>query len=139
MPSENERQNMKKIIAAATLLAIAGANVQTAQAGDHGWATVGKVLTGVAAGVVIANALDCHPAQYSVTYSSYTPVPCPAPAPVVYAPVRVVYASPPVVYAPAPVVVYQSPVYVSRPSYVRMNFGHGGDHRHRHRGCPHCR
>ena len=75
MPSENERQKMKKIIAVAMLLAIATANVQTAHAGNREWATVGKVLTGVAAGVVIANALDCHPAHYSVTYSSYAPAP----------------------------------------------------------------
>ena len=129
---ENKRQVMKKIIAAITLLAIAGASIQTAHAGNREWATVGKVLTGVAAGVVIANAVDCQPASYSVTYSSYAPAPryCPPPAPVC-AP-RVVY-----VPAPPPVVVYQAPMYYAPQPYV--SFSYGGGYRHHHRGNPHCR
>ncbi len=132
---------MKKVIIAATLLALAGVNIQTARAGDREWATVGKVLTGVAAGVVIANALDCQPAHYSVTYSSYAPAPCPPPAPVVCRPAPVVYAPAPVVYvpAPAPVVVYRAPVCVTPRPYVNVNFSYGGGHRYRHWGNPHCR
>ena len=133
---------MKKIIAAVTLLAIAGANITSARAGDREWATVGKVLTGVAAGVFIANAIDCQPASYSVTYSSYSPAPtyCPPPAPV-YCPPPVPVCAPRVVYVPAPppVVVYQAPVYYAPRPYANMNFRYGGGYRHHHRGNPHGR
>ncbi len=39
---------------AATVLAIAGANLQTAKAGDKEWATAGKILTGGGAGAASA-------------------------------------------------------------------------------------
>lgn len=108
---------MKKLIVVAAVLAFAGAQFQTAKAGDREWATAGKILTGVAIGAVIAGAVDSH-ASYSVTYSS-GPAYCPpprvvCPPPVVYVPQRVVYA-PPVVCAPPPVVVYRPPVVCAPP------------------------
>jgi hypothetical protein len=118
---------MKRIIVAATLPALAGANLQTAKAGDCGWATAGKILTGVAAGVFIANALDCPPAYYPVTYSRC--VPCPAP--VVYAPPRVVCAPVPVAYVPAPVVVYPRPVFITPRPLVHVNYAYPRGHQGR--------
>ena len=118
---------MKKLILTATILAIVGMNLQTAKAGDREWATVGKVLTGVAAAAIIVSALDCQTAHRSVSYT-YSTTAC-APRPVVYAPR-------PVVVAPAPVVVYRAPVYVPayRPVVVAKTFkvrghGHQGQHR----------
>jgi len=67
---------MKKLIVATTVLAIAGMNMQTAKAGECEWATVGKVLTGVAVGAAIVSALDCGPASYSVSYTYSAPA-CP--------------------------------------------------------------
>lgn len=135
---------MKKMIVAVTALAIAAASLQTARAGDREWATVGKILTGVAVAGVVANAIDARPVSYSVSYSSYTPAPvrC-APAPVVYAPVvcapapRVIYApAPRVVYVPAPVVYHPQPVYVTTYSpRERRGFAYG--HYKSERG--HCR
>jgi len=101
---------MKKLILAATILAIAGMNLQTANAGEREWATVGKVLTGVVAVNILANTLDVHP-RYATTYTYSEPAYCP-PTRVVYAPApQVVYAPPRVVYyRPAPVV-YHVPAY----------------------------
>ena len=100
---------MKKMILTGTvILALAGASLQSARAGDREWATVGKVLTGVAVVGLVAAAIDGH-AHGGVSYSygtpAYYPPPCnytycPAPAP------RVVYCPPPVVVCRAPVVVY---------------------------------
>jgi hypothetical protein len=117
---------MKKMILTGTMiLALAGASLQTARAGDREWATVGKVLTGVAVAGLIVAATDGH-VQGSVTYSA--PAYCPPPAaPVVYypAPPPVVYCVPPVVIVPRPVVVYRTPVVVY-PShrYVRYEGRH---------------
>jgi hypothetical protein len=132
----NERPNMKRLTLAATILAIAGMNIQTAKAGDREWATLGKVVTGVAVGALIINALDCEPAHCSVSYN-YSAPPCLPPAPVVCAPSPVVYASaqvvcapPRVVYAPRPVVVYRQPVYVAPPrSLIGVRVAHA-NHRH---------
>jgi hypothetical protein len=100
---------MKKMILTGTLMvALAGAGLQTARAGDREWATVGKVLTGVAVAGLIVAATDGH-AQGSVNYSWGAPAYCPPPAPpAVYCPAP----PPPVVYCPPPVVVYQAPVVV---------------------------
>lgn len=127
---------MKKMIFAAVAVAVVGMSVQTARAGDREWATVGKVLTGVAAGAVIARAID-GPTYVSASYGygapAYSvtvaaPAPCPPPPPVVYAPAPVVYAPAPVVYvAPRPVYYAPAPVYVSYGYY-----GHGHGH---YRGC----
>ena len=120
---------MKKIIVAVTVLALAGASLQTAKAGDREWATVGKILTGVAVAGVVAHAIDHHPVNYSVSYSTYAPAPC--------APPRIICApAPRVVYVPAPVVYYPQPVYVTQYSHprVKSGFGHGRSHR----GRDHC-
>ena len=128
---------MKKMIFAAVAVAVVGMSVQTARAGDREWATVGKVLTGVAAGAVIARAVEgpayvsasygyAAPA-YSVSYTVATPPPCPPPAPVYCAPAPVVYQ--PVYYAPRPVYYAPAPVYVSYGCYGR---GYGRGH---YRGC----
>ena len=72
---------MKKTILTGTvILAFAGANLQTARAGDREWATVGKVLTGVAVAGLIVAATDGH-VQGSVNYSYGAPAYCPPPAP----------------------------------------------------------
>ena len=131
---------MKKMILAVVAVAVVGMSAQTARAGDREWANVGRVLTGVAAGVVIARAVDCQPAYvsarygyaspgYSVSYTACTPPPCPPP--------RVVCA-PPVYYAPAPVVyqqvycaprpVYYAPAPVYHGSYGYSGRGHGYGH-----------
>ena len=52
---------MKKIILSGTvILALAAANLQTARANESDWATVGKVLTGVAVVGLIVAAADGH-------------------------------------------------------------------------------
>lgn len=123
---------MKKMIVVAAVLALTGAQIQTANAGDREWATAGKILTGVAIGAVIAGAANAH-ASYSVSYSS-APAYCPPPVvvappprvgcapPVVYVPPRVVCAPPPVVYVPRPVVGYRPPV-VCAPPVVPVSHG----------------
>ena len=123
---------MKKMIIAATVLAMAGASLQTAKAGNGGCSTTAAILTGVTAGAVIASALVCPPAQASVTYTynveAYSP-----PPPVVYAPV-LMSCQPPVVYSP-PVVVYQAPVCAPR-SVVYVPYGRycGHDRERGHHG-----
>jgi hypothetical protein len=72
---------MKKMILTGTMiLALAGASLQSARAGDREWATVGKVLTGVAVVGLVAAAVNGH-AQGSVSYSYGAPAYCPPPAP----------------------------------------------------------
>ena len=136
---------MKKMILAVVAVAVVGMSVQSASAGDREWATVGKVLTGVAAGVVITRALDCEPTytsvsygyaapSYSVSYTVGAPPPCSTPQRVVYAP--------PVVYAPAPVV-YQPVYYAPRPVYYtpapiyRVSYGYAGREHGNGRGSGH--
>jgi hypothetical protein len=129
---------MKKMILGMTALALAGATVPTAAANDCGWATAGKILTGVVAGVAIGRALEPAPAyvaaptyySYGAPAYSYSYTHCAPPPPVVvYAP-----APRPVVCAPPPVVVYRPPVVV-RPPAVAVTFQWGGGHwNHGHRG-----
>jgi hypothetical protein len=84
---------MKKLITIATL----GATLSSQTfAGDREWATVGKVLTGVAVIHVIDRIVN-PPTQ--VVYVQ--------PQPVVYAQPVVVQPQPVVYYQPAPVVYYQ--------------------------------
>jgi hypothetical protein len=129
---------MKKMILTGTVvLALAGASLQSARAGEREWATVGQVLTGVAVAGLVVAASDNH-AQCSVNYSYSAPAYCPPPAaPVVYCPAPpppVVYCPPPavvvqpspVVYYPQPVVAYGAPVvvYPSR-HFVHYEIRHG--------------
>jgi hypothetical protein len=128
---------MKKMILTGTvILALAGASLQTARAGDQEWATVGKVLTGVAVAGLIVAATDGH-AQCSVNYSynspAYCPPPCPPPpppchnnycpppAPVVYCPPPVVYYAPPVVAYPARPVVYHPNKWLNHERWHEMH------------------
>jgi hypothetical protein len=130
---------MKKLIVAVSVLALAGTSFHTAQAGDREWATVGKILTGVAVGAVVASALDAKPVHASVSYGYVAPAPCPPPA-VVYCPppppvVVCPPPPPPVVYCPPPprVIVYEPPVYTPSVVVVKKTSYH-----HRH-GWSRCR
>jgi len=122
---------MKKMILALLALTLVGAGIQTAKAGDCGWSTAGKILTGVVAGVAISQALTPSPPPACSTAPGYGYCP---PAPVVVAPApAVVCAPPPVVYAPAPpVVVYRAPVCVAPAPVVSFRFGYGHPHYYRH-------
>ncbi len=115
---------MKKMILTGTLaLALAGAGVQSARAGNCGWGTAGAVLAGVTVGALVVAATEGH-AQCSVNYGA--PAYCPAPAP----PCNVVYCpapAPAVVYCPAPVVVCRGPAVVYPAHYRR---GNGCGYRH---------
>lgn len=115
------------------------------QAGQSEWATAGKVLTGVVAAGVIAEALRPQPAPQPVVVYQQPMAPVVYSAPVAPPPgSTVVYSyapAPQVVYAPAPppVVVVAPPVYVG-PGYYgprpyawgyhaplcRPVYGHGG-------------
>ena len=48
---------MKRALSMAAAIAIVGASASNVQAGDREWATAGKVLAGVGAGLLIAKAL----------------------------------------------------------------------------------
>jgi len=98
----------------------------SAFAGDREWATVGKVLTGVAVIRVIDRIVTPH--QPVVVYAQpvvvYQPVVTPVPV-VVASPPTVVYVQPvPVVYyQPAPVVYYQpSPVFFNHPHHFHRGW-----------------
>jgi hypothetical protein len=97
---------MKKMVLAVTLLALAGTQVQRAEAGG-GWGIAAGVTGGLVAGTVIgASIANSQPVYYSSAPAYYYPPPvayAPAPA-VVYATPRPVYAVAPVCYAPAPVI-----------------------------------
>lgn len=119
---------------ALSVIAVAGSTLISplvSQAGQSEWATAGKVLTGVVAAGVVAEALRPHtPPPPVVVYQQ------PAPGVVYSAPASptVVYAYPPapvVVYAPAPspvVVVGPSRPYCYGPVY-RPVVGYWGHHR----------
>jgi len=127
---------MKTAVLAAAVVSIAAASIIPVHAGDREWSTAGKVLTGVFAAGVIAEAFRPHcppPVVYAHAPVVY------AHAPVVYAPAPVVYAPAPVVYATAPVVYYAAParqvVYVAAPPvcYAPAPF-HRPRHMHVHFG-----
>jgi hypothetical protein len=128
---------MKKTIVILSLSAVAAASVQTASAGDREWATVGKVLTGVAAVHVLSHAFHPPPVYVSAPVYAPAPVYTVAPAPVVR--VAPLVAPAPVYLPPAPVVVYPQPVYVAPrfygPPVVSVNLGFGYRH---HYGRRHC-
>ena len=132
------KSNKTLIVLTACIVSLA--SLQPVQAGDRGWATTGKVLTGVVAGSILLNALDCAASPPATVYY--------APAPVAYAPAAaVVYAqapqpvvcAQPVVYAPAPAIYYSRPAanYYGRPMVypypVAIRYGHGGARYYRHR------
>ena len=134
---------MKTAVLAAAVVSIAAASIIPVHAGDREWSTAGKVLTGVFAAGVIAEAFRPHcppPVVYAPAPVVYATAPVVyAPATVVYAPAPVVYAPAPVVYAPAPVVyqvapapqvvyvaappVYYAPAPYHRPRHVHVHFG----------------
>ena len=133
---------MKKLILTAVAVGVVGFGVQNATAGDREWATVGKVLTGVAAGVVIAKAVNHSPTYasvsygyaapgYQVNYTVSTPPPCPPPPQVVCAPAPVVVHQP-VVYAPVPVVVRHPMVCAPTPAYNVTYYHPGRGHGYGH-------
>lgn len=123
---------MKKLIVAVSVLALAGTSLHTARAGDREWATVGKILTGVAVGAVVASALDARPVHATISYTYAAPAPCPPPA-VVYCPPPPL--PPPVAYCPPPrqVIVYE-PVCAPPPVVVIKK-----THSHHRHGWSRCR
>src|SRR5689334_13107240 len=107
---------MKTLISVLTASALLGLGAQQVRA-DGGWATTGKILTGLVIGGAVARAFEPPPTVVytapPVAYSYPAPAYYSAPAPAVtysQAPV----AAPAPVYVqqvPAPVVVYSAPVY----------------------------
>jgi len=146
--TKSERLNVKKLILTAVAVGVVGLSVSSAQAGDREWATVGKVLTGVAAGVIIAKAVDQSPSytsvsygypapSYSVSYTVSSAPPCPPPPRVLCAPAPVVVPAP-VVCAPVPVVVH-APVGCAQPAhpvtYVHPGRGYAWGHYKQNKHC----
>jgi len=112
---------VKRLILAATLLALAGAQTQTTRAGDREWATAGKVLTGVFAASVISKAFVPGPGYYRAGYAYAAPA---------YG-CSYSYCPPPVVvYVPPPPVVYRAPVCVAPAPVVSFSFGYHGERRY---------
>jgi len=108
---------MKNKIALGLAALVALTNVKV-NAGDREWATVGKVLTGVAA-LHVVERIVCPP-QPQIVYVSQ-PV--------------VVQSAPVVQYVPTPppqVVYYPQPVYYYQPAPVVVVHGHYHGHWHRH-------
>jgi hypothetical protein len=106
---------MKKLI---TIAALGATLTSQTFAGDREWATVGKVLTGVAAIHVIDRVLN-PPTQ--VVYVQ--------PQPVVYSQPVVVQPQPVVYVQPQPVVYVQPSYYCPPPAIV---YYHGYHHHHVH-------
>jgi hypothetical protein len=114
---------MKNNIALGLAALVALTNVKV-NAGDREWATVGKVLTGVAA-LHVVERIICPP-QPQVVYVHQ-------PVVVQSAPVVQYVPSPQVVYVQVPQVVYVSqPVYYHQPAPVVVVHGHNHGHNHGH-------
>ncbi len=109
-------KNKLAVLLGVTLLA----SNMSAYAGDREWATVGKVLTGVAAIQVIDRIVN--PPQQVVVYQQ----------PVVVQSTPVVYQTAPVVVQTAPVVYVPAPVYYGPQVVVYGSWGHIHHHRHFH-------
>ena len=131
---------MKKALITATAFALLAGTAPVAKAGDRGWSTTGKVLTGVGAGLLLARAFEPPPVYVvqapQVVYSAPPPVVVqqpapqqvyvqqpaqsiaqPAPQPVYVQPAPVyVQPAPVVYYQPAPVYYAPAPVYYYRPA-----------------------
>jgi len=121
---------MKNNIALGLAALVALTNVKV-NAGDREWATVGKVLTGVAA-LHVVERIICPP-QPQVVYVHQPVVVQSAPV-VQYVPApQVVYVPPPqVVYVQSPQIVYvPQPVYYHQPAPVVVVHGHYHGHWHR--------
>jgi hypothetical protein len=129
-----------------TTLALLGASVPRVEAGDKEWATAGKVMAGVGAGLLLAKAFEPEPVRvYSPppVYVQPAPVIVSQPAPVVVQQPQVIVQQPqqtvvytqpvvqrvivqqpvvyqpaPVIYQPAPVVYAPAPVVYAAPVYV---------------------
>jgi hypothetical protein len=157
---------MKTTVSVIAALAIASASlIPNAHAGDREWATAGKVMAGVGAGLLLAKAFEPAPTVvHTTTYVPAHQVVVSQPAPVQYvihnapvvppAPVMVsqpsyVVVQRPVYYQPAPVYVAPAPVYCppARPIFVppvfhrpavsfHVSLGHGHHHSH-HRSYGH--
>lgn len=119
---------MKNNIALGLAALVALTNVKV-NAGDREWATVGKVLTGVAA-LHVVERIVCPP-QPRIIYVNQPVVVQSAPV-VQYVPApQVVYVQQPV-YVQSPQVVYvQQPVYYYQPAPVVVVHGHYHGHWHR--------
>jgi len=114
---------MKNNIALGLAALVALTNVKV-NAGDREWATVGKVLTGVAA-LHVVERIICPP-QPQVVYVHQ-------PVVVQSAPVVHYVPAPQVVYVQVPQVVYVSqPVYYHQPAPVVGVHGHNHGHNHGH-------
>ncbi len=114
---------MKNNIALGLAALVALTNVKV-NAGDREWATVGKVLTGVAA-LHVVERIICPP-QPQVVYV-HQPVVVQSATVVHYVP------APQVVYVQVPQVVYVSqPVYYHQPAPVVVVHGHNHGHNHGH-------
>jgi hypothetical protein len=94
---------MKKLISLVITCAILNSTILQTSAGDREWATVGKILTAVAAVSILGVVHEPPPV---VVYTQ----------PVIYQPPVVVYTQP-VIYQP-PVVVYTQPVIYQSPVVV---------------------
>ena len=113
---------MKNNIALGLAALVALTNVKV-NAGDREWATVGKLLTGVAA-LHVVERIICPP-QPQVVYVHQ-------PVVVQSAPVVHYVPAPQVVYVPSPQVVYvPQPVYYHQPAPVVVVHGHYHGHWHR--------
>ena len=146
---------MKRVLVSSVLsvVLLGSAVAPRVQAGQGEWATVGKILTAVAAVSILSRALEPVPVyhaapvyyvpqpvapvvyQQPVVYSQVVVAPAPvyyAPAPVYYAPAPVVYMPPPVVYMPAPVYYAPRPVYYAPRPIIGISFGSSHHHAQRH-------
>ena len=115
---------MKKTILTLAMVSLVAAGAQTAKAGDCGWTTAEKVLTGLTAATLVAQSLVPHSTAYTRSYSATPVVYATPPAPVCVAPpVRPCLGVPATVYvAPAaPVVVVRPRVYAAPVPAVRVN------------------
>src|SRR5688572_16603287 len=111
---------MKRALMITTTLAVLGSSIARTDAGNQEWATAGKVMAGVGAGLLIAKALEPRPVYAEpAPVVVQQPVVVHQPAQVVYqtAPQVVVHRQPTVVYT-QPTVVYSQPAVVYQPAPV---------------------
>src|SRR5262245_24577042 len=107
---------MKNALMITTTLAVLGGSIANTRAGNQEWATAGKVMAGVGAGLLIAKTLEPRP----VIYVNPQPVVVAQPVPVVVQqPVQqVVVQQPAVVYTQPASIVVQQPAVVYRSASV---------------------